>query len=64
MNNLDPSLIELDQPSKAFAYEQISREIENCDDCQTLRNALRCYIKLYFKQQETMLAMSMPLAFE
>ena len=64
MDNLNPALIQLEQPAKAFAYEQISREIENCDDCQTLKTALRCYIKLNFKQQETISAMSMSLSFE
>lgn len=54
MNNLDPSQISLNTPSKAFAYEKISREIDECKDIVVVKEALRCYVKLYFKQQETL----------
>jgi hypothetical protein len=53
MNDFDPSTITLSSPSKQFAYEKLSRQIEECNDTSTLKEALRCYIKLYFKQQET-----------
>ena len=53
MNDFDPSSITLSSPSKQFAYEKLSRQIEECNDRDTLKDALRCYIKLYFKQQET-----------
>jgi len=53
MKELDPSSVELSSPSKQFAYEQLSRDIEKCTDVKVLQNALRCYVKLYFKQQET-----------
>lgn len=60
MNNLDPSQISLDTPSKAFAYEKISREIDKCDDIVVVKEALRCYVKLYFKQQETITSIQPP----
>ncbi len=60
MNELDPSSITLSSPTKAFAYEKISREIDECDDIVTMKEALRCYVKLYFKQQETMVLIGVP----
>ena len=53
MKDLDPSSITLSSPSKSFAYEKMSRDIDECDDIVVLKEALRCYVKLYFKQQET-----------
>ena len=60
MKELDPSTISLSTPSKSFAYEQLSRDIEKCDDVKVLKDALRCYVKLYFKQQETMSLIGAP----
>jgi|TARA_Y100000289_G_scaffold19323_1_gene18636 hypothetical protein len=60
MNNLDSSKITLSQPSKAFEYEKISREIEQCRDIDTVKEALKCYLKLYLKQQETLKAIGVP----
>ena len=55
MNNTDPSQITLESTSKLFEYERISREIEECDDINTIKDMLRCYVKLYMKQQEVVL---------
>lgn len=55
MNNTDPSQITLDSTAKLFEYERISREIEECDDINTIKDMLRCYVKLYMKQQEVVL---------
>ena len=60
MNSLDPSSITIDTPSKAFAYETLSRETDDCSDIVTLKEALRCYVKLYLKQQETMSLIGVP----
>jgi hypothetical protein len=60
MNNMDPNSITLNTPSKSFAYEKMSRDIEECKDVKILQNALRCYVKLYFKQQETMSIIGLP----
>ena len=49
---MDPSKIELNSISKLFEYEKISREIENCEDVETLKNISKSYVKLYFAQQE------------
>ena len=60
MNSLDPSSVELSSPSKQFTYEQMSRDIEKCTDVKVLQDALRCYVKLYFKQQETISLIGAP----
>jgi hypothetical protein len=51
---MNPDTITLSTPSKSFAYETLSRDIENINDNSVLKDMLRCYVKLYFKQQETM----------
>jgi hypothetical protein len=55
MNNTDPSQITLESTAKLFEYERISREIEECSDIDKIKDMLRCYVKLYMKQQEVML---------
>ena len=60
MKELDPSLITIDTPSKLFAYEKMSRDIDNCDDSEVLKDALRCYVKLYLKQQEVLKLIGVP----
>lgn len=60
MKDLDPSSVELDSPSRQFAYEKLSRDIGKCDDIKVLQDALRCYVKLYFKQQETISLIGAP----
>jgi len=49
---INPDEIELESISKLFEYEKISREIDNCENVEYLKNICKCYIKLYFKQQE------------
>jgi len=51
---MNPDTITLSTPSKSFAYETLSRDIETINDNSILKDMLRCYVKLYFKQQETM----------
>ena len=51
---MDPNSIELDNLSKIFEYEKISREIDSCDDIKFIKNLAKSFIKLYFKQQETL----------
>lgn len=60
MKELDPSLITINTPSKLFAYEKMSRDIDNCDDIEVLKEALRCYVKLYLKQQEVLRLIGVP----
>jgi len=59
--SLDPNSISLSKPSKAFEYEKHSRAIDEMDDINTLKDLLKCYIKLYLKQQETISMIGMPV---
>jgi len=54
MSQFDPAEIVLQSTAKMFEYEKLSRQIEECDDIDMLRDMARCWIKLYMKQQETM----------
>jgi len=49
---MNPADIELESTAKMFEYEKLSREIEDCNDVETLKNMLRCYIKLHMRHQE------------
>jgi len=49
---MDPDKISLENISKLFEYEKLSRDIDSIDDVETLRNLAKSYIKLYFSQQE------------
>ena len=54
MSQFDPNEIVLQSTAKLFEYEKLSRQIEECNDIDTLKDMARCWIKLYMKQQETM----------
>lgn len=60
MNDLDPSKITLSKPSKAFEYEKNSRAIDEIRDINVVKDLLKCYIKLYLKQQETISIIGAP----
>jgi hypothetical protein len=49
---MDPSKINITSVTKLFEYEKISREIEQCDDVDALKNIAKSYVKLYFANQE------------
>lgn len=51
---MDPNDISLSSLETIFEYERIVREIDVCDDVESLRNVAKCYIKLYMKIQETL----------
>ena len=51
---MDPDSIELNNLSKSFAYQKLASEIDSCDDRDTLRNIAKSFVKLYYKQQETL----------
>ena len=57
---MDPNDIELSNLSKSFAYQKLAAEIDNCDDREQLRNVAKSFIKLYYKQQETMSVIGIP----
>lgn len=56
---MSPNDIELQNLTKNFEYEKISREIDSCENKDQLKNIAKSYVKLYFKQQEVLL--NMPL---
>ena len=49
---MDPDQIELKNLSKGFGYVKLAKEIDSCDDKNTLRDIAKSYAKLYLKQQE------------
>ena len=54
MKDLDPSSIDLETLSKSFQYEKISRELDECDNIDEIRDAAKCFVKLYLKTTEAM----------
>ena len=59
---MNPNDIELENLSKIFEYERISREIDSCENIELLRNISKSYVKLYFKQQETLISLVEPFS--
>ena len=51
---MDPDTIKLSNLTKSFEYTKLASEIDSCDDRDTLRNIAKSFVKLYYKQQETM----------
>jgi hypothetical protein len=49
---MESDSVQLTSISKLFEYEKISREIENCNDMNELKNISKCYVKLYFALEE------------
>jgi hypothetical protein len=49
---MNPDDLNLENITKLFEYEKISRELDNCTNIDLLRNLCKCYVKLYMKQQE------------
>lgn len=49
---MDPNNIELSNLTKSFEFVKFSQEIDKIDDIEELKNLLKCYFKLYLKQQE------------
>ena len=54
---MNPDTIKLENLSKIFEYEKISRELDSCENLEQLRDIAKCYVKLHFKQQETISAL-------
>ncbi len=50
---MKPEEIQLQSTARQFEYEKISRELEDCNDPDILKEMLRAQIKLYMKLQET-----------
>lgn len=49
---MNPDSIKLENFGKMFEFEKFSRDIDSIDDLEKLRNIAKCYMKLYYKQQE------------
>jgi len=60
--SLDPNNITLNKTSKLFEFEKQSRAIDEMDDIKMIKDLLKCYIKLYLKQQETLSSLGTPPA--
>lgn len=55
---MKPNNITLDNISKSFEYEKLSRDIDSISDIEEIENIAKYYIKLYLKQQEVVLDIS------
>ena len=49
----DPNSIPLRNTSQEFEYEKMSREIDNCDDIETIKQMCKFLMKLEMKTRET-----------
>lgn len=56
---MDPDKIELENLSKSFEYFKLAAEIDECEDINYLKNIAKAYVKLYFKQQEVVVALGL-----
>jgi len=50
---MDHEELKLENVSKLFEFEKISRELDTCTNIDLMRNLCKCYVKLYMKQQES-----------
>ena len=50
---MDPHDIELRNTSLEFEYERMAREIDECDDVETLLQMCKFLVKLEMKTRET-----------
>ena len=57
---MDHDQVKLESVSKLFEFEKISRELDTCTNIDILRNLCKCYVKLYMKQQETLIELGSP----
>jgi hypothetical protein len=54
---MNPDDMKLESVSKQFEFEKISRELDTCTNIEMMRNLCKCYVKLYMRQQETLIFM-------
>lgn len=57
---MNPNDIELETMNKSFAYERLARDVDDINDPEVLKELAKCYIKLYFKQQEIVTKIGAP----
>ena len=51
---MNPDDIELENLSKIFEYERISREISSCENIEQVKDIAKSFVKLHLKYQETL----------
>ncbi len=49
---IDLDLVELENYSKMFEYEKLSRDIDSIENIEQAKHIAKAFVKLYFKQQE------------
>jgi hypothetical protein len=49
---MNPDSIELSNLTKSFEYAKFSNQVDNIEDMSDLKTLVKCYFKLYLKQQE------------
>ena len=55
---MNPDDIELENLSKIFEYERISREINSCENIEQVRDIAKSFVKLHLKYQETLASLN------
>jgi hypothetical protein len=50
---MNPNEIELKNLNKIFEYERLSRELDNCENLEEIREKAKYCIKLYLSTLET-----------
>lgn len=57
---MNPDSIQLSNLSKSFEYVKFCKEVDDIEDIDNLKNLLKCYFKLYLKQQEVVSELALP----
>ena len=52
LKDMDPDSIHLETTPTLFEYEKLSREIESCEDLDTVNVMARCFINVYLIHTE------------
>lgn len=55
---MNPNDIELENLSKIFEYERISREINSCENIEQVKDIAKSFVKLHLKYQETLASLN------
>ena len=55
---MNPDDIELENLSKIFEYERISREINSCENIEQVKDIAKSFVKLHLKYQETLASLN------
>jgi hypothetical protein len=61
---LNPDKISLAKLSSLFDYEKMSREIDSCEDVESLKGVAKSYIKLYLATLESISNLNIPPSYE